>query len=284
MHGVGLRARRRRGPKASTYSRSTASWARSRGTSGKRAKSSSAVMRPRAARASSPGESGIFMSSPPARDYSADRGDGRRPGAAGRREAGSVLDEGLQVAAAERVPELAKRLGLDLTDPLPRDGETAAHLLQRVLALLADPEAQAEDLLLLLAERRQRLLDLGGQILTDQRVVRRARGAVLEEVAELGVLPDRRFQRERLARRLEDQPHLLRGHARMLGQLLGRRRAPHLAREVAVHPRDAVERLHHVHGDPDRPRVVRDGPRDRLADPPGGVGRELEAAAVLEPV
>ena len=36
--------------------------------------------------------------------------------------------------------------------------------------------------------------------------------------------------------------------------------------------------------DPDRARVVRDRPGDRLADPPRGIRRELEASPVLEPV
>src|SRR5206468_2204776 len=37
-----------------------------------------------------------------------------------------------------------------------------------------------------------------------------------------------------------------------------------------------------VDGDPDRPRLVRDAALDRLADPPGRIGRELEAAAPVE--
>ena len=46
--------------------------------------------------------------------------------------------------------------------------------------------------------------------------------------------------------------------------------------------RDAVQLLHHVDGDADRPRLVGDRPRHRLADPPGRVGRELVAAPVVE--
>jgi hypothetical protein len=37
-----------------------------------------------------------------------------------------------------------------------------------------------------------------------------------------------------------------------------------------------------VHGNPDRPRLVRDGPRDRLTYPPRRVGRELVAPRVVE--
>ncbi len=43
-----------------------------------------------------------------------------------------------------------------------------------------------------------------------------------------------------------------------------------------------VEPLDHVHGDPDRSALVGQRAGDRLADPPGRVGRELVAAAVVE--
>ena len=43
-----------------------------------------------------------------------------------------------------------------------------------------------------------------------------------------------------------------------------------------------VELLDHVDRDPDRAPLVCDRTRDRLANPPGGVGRELVPAAVVE--
>ena len=43
-----------------------------------------------------------------------------------------------------------------------------------------------------------------------------------------------------------------------------------------------VDGLDHVHRDADGARLVGDGAAHRLADPPGGVGRELVAALVLE--
>jgi hypothetical protein len=45
-----------------------------------------------------------------------------------------------------------------------------------------------------------------------------------------------------------------------------------------------VQRLHHVDRDADGPATVGDGAGDGLADPPGGIGRELESAPVLESV
>src|SRR5207302_7421369 len=133
-----------------------------------------------------------------------------------------VLDEGLEVAPAQRMAQLAERLGLDLPDALTGDREALADLFQRVLALFADAEPQTEDLLLLRRQRGQRALHLRREVLTQQRVVRRARRLVLEEVAELAVLTDRRLQRQRLARRLENESHLLGRHAGALGQLLRR--------------------------------------------------------------
>ena len=50
-------------------------------------------------------------------------------------------------------------------------------------------------------------------------------------------------------------------------------------RADAVH---LVDRLDHVHRDADGARLVGDRAGDGLADPPGGVGRELVAAAVFE--
>ena len=182
------------------------------------------------------------------------------------------------------MPQLAQRLRLDLPDALPRDGEAPADFFQRVLAFLTDPEPEPEDLLLLRRQGRKRPLDLRRQVLGHQRVVRRPRRLVLQEVPELRVLADRRFQRERLPGRLEDQPDFLRRHAGPLGQLLRRGLPAHLVHHVPVHAGNPVQRLDHVHRDPDRPGVVGDGACDRLTNPPGGVRRELEPPAVLEPV
>src|SRR5205823_3805534 len=102
----------------------------------------------------------------------------------------SVLDEGFEVAPAQRMTQLAEGLGLDLPNPLARDGEALAHLFQRVLAFLADPKPQSQDFLFLRRQRRERTLHLGGQVLAQQRIVRRTRRLVLEEVAKLAVFAD----------------------------------------------------------------------------------------------
>src|SRR5262245_61078342 len=149
-----------------------------------------------------------------------------------------VFDEGAKTAAAERVSELPERLRLDLTNTLAGDREALPDLLQGVFTFLTDPESQTQDLLLLGRQHGQGPLDLRRQILADQAVVGRARALVLQEVAKLRILPDGSLEGERLSRRLQDQPNLLRRHTRPLGELFRRRLASHLVHEAAVHPRD----------------------------------------------
>ena len=45
---------------------------------------------------------------------------------------------------------------------------------------------------------------------------------------------------------------------------------------------DLVDRLDHVHRNTDRAGLVRDGPGNRLTDPPGCIGREFVTATVFE--
>ena len=71
-------------------------------------------------------------------------------------------------------------------------------------------------------------------------------------------------------------------HLSSVGDLVRLGLAAEALHELALDVGDPVQLLDHVDGDADRPRLVGDRPRDRLADPPGRVGRELVAAAVVE--
>ena len=82
--------------------------------------------------------------------------------------------------------------------------------------------------------------------------------------------------------RAPDLLDLLDAEVEVAGDLRDRRLAGELGAELALGAVDLVELLDDVHRHPDRPALVGDRARDRLADPPGRVGRELEALAVVE--
>ena len=71
-------------------------------------------------------------------------------------------------------------------------------------------------------------------------------------------------------------------HDHLAGDLLRQRLAAHVLQQLALHADELVDLLHHVHGDADGARLVRDGAGDRLTDPPGGIRGELVALAVVE--
>ncbi len=68
----------------------------------------------------------------------------------------------------------------------------------------------------------------------------------------------------------------------LVGDLLERRLAAEHGPERALRAVHLLQPLDDVDGHPDRPCLVGKRPGDRLADPPGGVGRELVAAAPVE--
>ncbi len=74
---------------------------------------------------------------------------------------------------------------------------------------------------------------------------------------------------------------LLDGHADFVGDLFDRRFAAQFLVQDFGGAANAAHRLDHVYRDTNRPGVVGDSPRDRLANPPGRVRAELVAATVL---
>src|SRR5712691_7236257 len=180
--------------------------------------------------------------------------------------------------------ELLQRVVLDLTDALARHAEGAADLLQRARLLAEQAEAELDHLPLAFRQRVERLLDVLAAQLHLRRVVGRLRRLVGDEVAErrLLLLADRLLQRDRELRHPQDVAHLLSRHLQLLGDLLRIRLAAETLDELALDVHDLVQLLDHVHRDADRARLVRDRTRDRLANPPRRVRRELVALAVVE--
>ena len=108
-------------------------------------------------------------------------------------------------------------------------------------------------------------------------------GAVGEEIAELAVaVADRLVQRDRRLDGVERLLDVVLLQLRRVRQLLDRRRAAVRRLELLAGAPQLEPALLDVDGDPDRVGLVRDRALAGLTDPPGRVGRELEALAVVE--
>src|SRR5262249_42733140 len=88
--------------------------------------------------------------------------------------------------------------------------------------------------------------------------------------------------RDGVPRNLEDLAPLWPRDVHALGDLFRRWLAGELLNKLARGADQLVDGLDHVHRNADGAGLVGDGAGDGLADPPGGVGRELVAAAILE--
>ena len=108
---------------------------------------------------------------------------------------------------------------------------------------------------------------------------RRVGDEVLEPLLGAG---DRRLERDRLAREAVERLERIGVRAERRRELRGGRLAAELARQLRAHALAALQPVVDVRRQPDRARVVLDRAHQRLADPPDRVGRELEAAAVVE--
>src|SRR3954447_21875240 len=107
--------------------------------------------------------------------------------------------------------QLLERLVLDLADPLARDVESAAHLVERARVLAAEPVAQLEHAALAVGEVLECLAErLLGQDLGCA-VVRGLGALVGDELAELRLLlvADRLLERDRRLRRALDRVDLV---------------------------------------------------------------------------
>src|SRR5256886_8083754 len=200
------------------------------------------------------------------------------------RRSAFLVQEALQPLGSGWVAQLAQRLGLDLPYALARDVELLADLLQRVVGGHLDAEAHAQPLGLARRERVEHFFRHVAQAGEGRRVGGRERRLVLDEIAEVRVVvvADRRLHRDRLLGDLEDLADLLLGHLHARGERRRVRLLAGLLQDLAADAVHLVDGLDHVHRDADSARLVGDRARDRLPDPPRGIGRELVAAAVFE--
>src|SRR5919197_1397782 len=177
----------------------------------------------------------------------------------------------------------AQGLQLDLPDPLAGESQAAADLLEGLRLRVVEAVAEHEHLPLPLVQRGERLRErLGAQRDLDLFL---GQGIVAgDEVAEDRVLllADRLVERRRRARGPAHLERLLDRQTRLPGDLLERRLAAEPPPERALGTVHLLEPLDDVDRHADRARLVREGAGDRLADPPGRVGRELVAASPVE--
>ena len=196
------------------------------------------------------------------------------------RAATAVCADRLQLAQRR---EPLERVELDLPDPLSCQSEPPADLLERLRLGIREPVAEHHDLALALRQRPQGLLErLAAQRELD--LLLRQRAFPRDEVAEDRVvgLADGLVEAGGGARGSSDLDRLLEREGGLLRDLLERRLAAELRPQRPLGAVHLLEPLDDVHRHPDRPGLVRECTCDRLADPPGGVRGELEAAPPVE--
>src|SRR5581483_4471799 len=180
--------------------------------------------------------------------------------------------------------QLAQCLGFNLADALARDGKALPYFLEGMLAAVVQPEAHLDHLLLARRGGFENCFGLFFQIDIDHRFGGRNHAPVLDEVTQVRILffADGGFERDRFLGNLQHFAHFDHGDFHALGNLFRGRLPPVFLHQLPRGPDELVDRLDHVHGNADGPRLVGDGSSDRLADPPGGVGREFVSPPVLE--
>src|SRR5262245_48752703 len=95
---------------------------------------------------------------------------------------------------------------------------------------------------------------------------------------------DRRFERRRQSSRLDQQLNFSNRKVQPDSQLARRRIATEFGRQSPPLVHEAIQRIEDVDREADGPAVICNPARDRLADPPRGVCRELESSTELEPI
>src|SRR5262245_38322306 len=175
-------------------------------------------------------------------------------------------------------------LPLQLPDPLGGDAVASPDVGQLVLPAVEQAIAGLDDVGLALAE----LVDHGGEAISrldvEERDVRARGGLASHQVTERGValVVDRRVEADVVAAPRDQVEDPVDVHVELGRDLRRLRLASEGPLQGAPGGADLVELLDHVHRQPDHSALLRDTAGDRLADPPGRIGGELEALGVVE--
>src|SRR6516164_5741261 len=183
-----------------------------------------------------------------------------------------------------RVAQFAQRLRFNLADTLARDGKHLPDLFEGALITVLKPETHADDALLAGTERLQHR----GHLLVEAQVHGCLRwrdySLVFDEITQVRILlfTDGSLEGYGCLSNLAGLAHFFDGHVQPLGQLLRSGLAAKLLDELASALGKLIDDLDHVNGHTDGARLVGDGTRDGLANPPGGIGGKLITAAPVE--
>ena len=120
------------------------------------------------------------------------------------------------------MPQLAQRFGLDLPDALTGHLKVLPDFLKGVVGGLANPEPLPQDFFFPRGQRFQRTVDLALQIVPNRGFQRRDRLLIFDEITQMTVFffTDRRLQRNRLTRDLENLPDLIERQVHPFGNFL----------------------------------------------------------------
>ena len=173
---------------------------------------------------------------------------------------------------------------LDLPGPLAGQAKLLADFLERARGLAVKPEVARDDVGLAPRQGRERALHLPAQRVAQQARVRRVRRVVPHNVeqAVFLTLHEGRVHRDVAARNFQRVGHFGRAQLQQLGDLVGRGLALELLLELGKRAVDFVERAHAVQRQAHDAALLGQGLQDALADPPHGVGDELEALRLVE--
>src|SRR5579863_9293086 len=180
--------------------------------------------------------------------------------------------------------QLPQRFGFDLADAFAGDREALPDFFQSVLAAVFQAEAHLDDFLFARSQRAQDLSRLVLEVHVDHRLGWRHHGAVFDEVSKVRIFlfTDRRFERDRLLRDLENFPHFRDRNIHALGDLFARWFTPQFLHKLPRGADQLVDGFDHVHRDADRTRLIGNGTSNRLPNPPRGISRKLISTAVFE--
>src|SRR4029453_5090456 len=190
--------------------------------------------------------------------------------------------EGQELVRSGRVAQLLQSLGFDLTDTFAGYAERPAYLSERGVGH-PHPEPHPQNALL-----------AGGQLSQDLRHAVSKRGSLhrgvridsvgcLDEIGKGGIamLAGWVIERSGVLHQRQRLFDLSLCNARACSNLVGLWLAPMLLMKFAPLAMNLPCGSRHVPGDANHAALVGHGTRDRLPDPPNGIGRELDATPIV---